>query len=55
MSGVLKLLSVEPPPDIVNTPKNIVATVTSIVTMMTTVNRSMIRLPEFFCQRRRKY
>src|SRR4029077_1478181 len=46
MSGVLSVLSVEPPPDIVNTPKNTVATVASIAAMMTTTNRSIVRLPE---------
>src|SRR5260370_36862768 len=48
MSGVLRVLSVEPPPDIVNTPKNTVATVKSIAAMMTTTNRSIVRLPEQF-------
>src|ERR1700732_71841 len=48
MSGVLRVLSVEPPPDIVNTPKNTVATVKSMAAMMTTTNRSIVRLPEQF-------
>jgi hypothetical protein len=45
MSGVLRALSVDPPADIVNTPKNTVATVKSIAAMMTTTNRSIVRLP----------
>src|SRR5882672_12535923 len=48
MSGVLRVLSVDPPPDIVNTPKNTVATVKSIAAMMTTTNKSIVRLPEQF-------
>src|SRR6267154_5069084 len=48
MSGVLRVLSVEPPEDIVNTPKNTVATVKNIAAMMTTTNRSIVRLPEQF-------
>src|SRR5260221_8537892 len=48
MSGVLRALSVEPPEDIVNTPKNTVATVKNIAAMMTTTNRSIGRLPEQF-------
>jgi hypothetical protein len=46
MSGVLRVLSVEPPADIVNKPKNTVATVKSIAAMMTITNRSIVRLPE---------
>jgi hypothetical protein len=48
MSGVLRVLFVEPPPDIVNKPKNTVATVKSIAAMMTTTNKSIVRLPEQF-------
>jgi hypothetical protein len=48
MRGVLRVLSVEPPEDIVNTPKNTVATVKNIAAMMTTTNRSIVRLPEQF-------
>src|ERR1700675_4526301 len=48
MSGVLRALPVELPADIVNTPKNTVATVKSIAAMMTTTNRSIVRLPEQF-------
>jgi hypothetical protein len=48
MSGVLRVLFAEPPEDIVNTPKNTVATVKNIAAMMTTTNRSIVRLPEQF-------
>jgi hypothetical protein len=48
MSGVLRVLAVEPPEDIVNKPKNTVPTVKSIAAMMTTTNRSIVRLPEQF-------
>jgi hypothetical protein len=55
MSGVLRVLFVEPPADIVNKPKNTVATVKNIAAMMTTTKRSIVRLPEQFCQRRLQY
>jgi hypothetical protein len=39
----------------VNTPNNTVATVKSIAAMMTTINRSIVRLPNSPCQRRIEY